>query len=85
MNDLPHTPLSAPRDIRLSVSDATLALLLAAKIHGTNQAVKATAKRCAKQLPRSKRSLMFTVIDSPQPLQLVGRIARSNLNSTAYD
>ena len=49
-------------------------MLLAAKIHGTNQAVKATAKRCAKQLPPSKRSLMFTVIDSPQPLQLVGRM-----------
>lgn len=53
------------------ISDAMLALLLAAKIHGTNAEVRATAKRCAQRLPRSKRFLMFSVIDSRDPLELI--------------
>nr|WP_296220567.1 hypothetical protein [Pseudomonas sp. UBA2684] len=51
--------------------DAILALLLAAKIHGTPKAVKNTAKRCAKLLPRSKRNFMFTVAESPRPLEMI--------------
>ncbi|AYC33029.1 hypothetical protein D3880_11935 [Pseudomonas cavernae] len=61
----------------MTIVDATIALLLAAKIHGTNEAIKATAKRCAKQLPRSKRDLMFSVIDSSNPLLLVDFLAKN--------
>jgi len=37
------------------------------RIHGTDNAIKATAKR----LPRSKLDLMFAVVDSNEPLKLV--------------
>ena len=55
----------------MTVSDATLSLLLAVKIHGTNAAVIATAKRCAQRLPRSKRFLMFSVMSSRNPIDFV--------------
>jgi hypothetical protein len=55
----------------LNLQDATLALFLAARIHGTDNAIKETAKRCAKRLPRSKRDLMFAIVDSSEPLKLV--------------
>lgn len=61
----------------MTIVDATIALLLAARIHGSNEAVKTTAKRCAKQLPRSKRDLMFSVIDSSNPLLLVDFLAKN--------
>jgi hypothetical protein len=61
----------------LNLTDATIALLLAAKIHGKDAAVKATAKRCCQNLPRSKRDLMFTVINSPEPLKLIDHIAKN--------
>jgi len=60
----------------VNLTDATIALLLAAKIHGTSAAVQATAKRCAQHLPRSKRDLMFTVMNSREPLKLVEHIAQ---------
>ena len=59
----------------MNLQDATLALFLAAHIHGTNTAIKATAKRCAKLLPRSKRDLMFAIVDSSEPLRLVNYLA----------
>lgn len=37
------------------LTDATLMLLLAARIHGTDEAVRASAKTVIKKLPRSKR------------------------------
>ncbi|MHA3818847.1 DUF7740 domain-containing protein [Pseudomonas sp. MAHUQ-55] len=40
-------------------------------MHGNNSAIKATAKRCAKLLPRSKRDLMHAIVDSSEPLRLV--------------
>ncbi|MCO6057969.1 hypothetical protein NG726_14980 [Pseudomonas sp. MOB-449] len=55
----------------VNLQDATLALFLAARLHGSNAAIKATAKRCAKLLPRSKRDLMFAIVDSSEPLRLV--------------
>ncbi|AVZ17427.1 hypothetical protein DBA97_03570 [Pseudomonas aeruginosa] len=61
----------------MTLLDATLALLLAAQIHCSDSAIKATAKRCAKRLPRSKRDLMFSIIDSSEPLQLVRYIAEN--------
>lgn len=59
----------------MTLQDATLALFLAARIHGSNPAIKATAKRCAKLLPRSKRDLMFAIVDSSEPLKLVNYLA----------
>ncbi|MDH0060105.1 hypothetical protein [Stutzerimonas stutzeri] len=61
----------------MNLTDATIALLLTAKIHGTNAAVQATAKRCSQRLPRSKRDLMFTVMNSREPLRLVEHIAQN--------
>ncbi|UXJ50143.1 DUF7740 domain-containing protein [Pseudomonas citronellolis] len=63
----------------MTLTDATIALLLTAKIHGTNKAVRATAKRCAQALPRSNRDLMFSIINSKEPLKLIAHIAE-NLN-----
>lgn len=60
---------------QMSLQDAVLALLLAAKIHGTNSAVRATAKRCAKNLPRSKRDIILNIAASSDPLKLVHYIA----------
>jgi hypothetical protein len=50
--------------------------MLAARIHGTDAAVRATAKRCVKLLPRSKRDLIYKVVDSRSPLELVSFLAR---------
>jgi hypothetical protein len=61
----------------VTLTDATIALLLAAKFHGTDIAVKATARRCSRHLPRSKRDLMFTVMNSREPLKLVQHIAQN--------
>ncbi|WP_236199519.1 DUF7740 domain-containing protein [Pseudomonas pseudonitroreducens] len=61
----------------MNLQDAVLALLLAAKIHGTDSAIKATAKRCAKQLPRSKRDILFSIAASSEPLKLVLHIAHN--------
>ena len=60
----------------MTLSDATLALLLAARIRRTDAAVRATAKRCVKLLPRSKRDLLYQVVDSITPLELVALMAR---------
>ncbi|MCY1278485.1 hypothetical protein D9M68_241500 [compost metagenome] len=59
----------------MTLVDAMLALLLAAKLHGSDAAVRSTAKRCAQRLPRRQRGMMFTVAASSTPLQLVRRIA----------
>jgi hypothetical protein len=61
----------------LTLQDATLALFLAARIHGKNSAIKVTAKRCAKLLPRSKRDLMFSIVDSNEPLKLINYLAEN--------
>ncbi len=60
----------------MTLTDATIALLLAARIHGTDTAVRATAKRCAKLLPRSKRHLLHLVVESKSPIALVGFLAQ---------
>ncbi|MGX1174380.1 DUF7740 domain-containing protein [Pseudomonas sp. R151218B TE3479] len=46
----------------MNLTDATLVLLLAARIHGTDEAVRASAKSVLKKLPRSKRDLIYKVI-----------------------
>lgn len=55
----------------MTLTDATLALLLAARIHGTDDSIRATAKRCLKHLPRSKREPLYQVVASRSPLDLV--------------
>lgn len=60
--------------------DTVLALILAARIHGTQKAVKTTAKRCAKLLPKTKRTLMLTIAKSPRPLALVA-VLRGSIGS----
>lgn len=60
-----------------TLTDAYLVLLLAATIHGTDAAVRDTAKRCAKTLPRSKRDMMYQIVNSKEPLKLVFHIAEN--------
>ncbi|WP_079767512.1 DUF7740 domain-containing protein [Pseudomonas nitroreducens] len=64
------------RDPFKTLSDATLALLLSARTHGTDAAVRVTAKRCVKLLPRRKRDLLYKVVESRNPLELVAFLAR---------
>ena len=61
--------------LAMNLTDATIVLLLAARIHGTDAAVRASAKSVVKKLPRSKRDLIYKVIDSQSPLELVGFLA----------
>lgn len=59
----------------MNLTDATIVLLLAARIHGTDEDVRASAKSVVKKLPRSKRGLIYKVIESHTPLALVGFLA----------
>lgn len=61
----------------MNLTDAVIALLLAARIHGTDQAVHATAKSIVKKMPRSKRGMIYKVIDSKSPLLMVELIAEN--------
>jgi len=55
----------------MTMNDAALVLLLAARLVGTDTAIREAAKRCAKCLPRSDRPLMFSIINSRNPLEVV--------------
>ena len=61
----------------MNLTDAIIALLLAARIHGTDQAVRTTAKIVVKKLPRGKREMIYKVIDSKNPLLMVELIAEN--------
>jgi len=61
----------------MNLTDATLVLLLAARIHGTDEGVRTAAKSVVKKLPRSKRDLIYNVIRSQSPLELVRHIAQN--------
>lgn len=61
----------------ITLMDAVIALLLADRIHGTDDSIRETAKRCAKLLPRSKRHLMYKVVESHAPHDFVIAIARN--------
>ncbi len=65
--------MSAP----MTLTDAVIALLLTVRIHGTDEAIRATARRCAKLLPRSKRDLMYKIVDSRSPHAFVVFMAES--------
>uniref|UniRef100_UPI00191BA26E DUF7740 domain-containing protein n=1 Tax=Pseudomonas paracarnis TaxID=2750625 RepID=UPI00191BA26E len=56
----------------MNLTDATLVLLVAARIHGTDEAVRASANSVVKKVTRSKRDLISRGIDSRSPLELVG-------------
>ncbi|KPX04987.1 hypothetical protein [Pseudomonas syringae] len=58
----------------MTLSDATLILLLADRIHGTDEAIREAAKRCVKKLPRSKRDLIYKVVDSSAPRELIAHL-----------
>lgn len=58
----------------MTLTDAMLVLLLAARIHGTDDGVRTAAKSVVKKLPRSKRDGIYKVIDSKSPLEMVGLI-----------
>ncbi|WP_236165631.1 hypothetical protein [Pseudomonas fulva] len=59
----------------MTLSDAVLVLLLAERIHGTNDAVRRAGKNVVKKLPRSKRDILYDLIDSPNPVKLIQHIA----------
>ena len=61
----------------MNLTDATLVLLLAARIHGTDEAVRAAAKSLVKKMPRSKREWIYKVIDCRSPLQFVEFLAQN--------
>ena len=60
----------------MNLTDATLVLLLAARIHGTDEAIRASAKSVVKKLPRGKRDLIYKVIDSRTPLDVVNYLSQ---------
>ncbi|PHN17275.1 hypothetical protein AO242_20845 [Pseudomonas sp. ICMP 561] len=59
----------------MNLSNATLVLLLAAKINGTDAGVRAAAKNVVKQLLRSQRDLTYLDIHSKQPIEMVWQIS----------
>ncbi|NWE45306.1 DUF7740 domain-containing protein [Pseudomonas gingeri] len=61
----------------MNLTDAVLILLLAARIPGTDEAVRASAKSCVKKLPRAKRDLIYNVINSRSPMELVAFLAEN--------
>ncbi|PYB76112.1 DUF7740 domain-containing protein [Pseudomonas soli] len=59
----------------MTLTDAIIVLLLAEKIHGTEEAIRSAAKNMAKRLPRSKRGLMYDIAGSKSPRDLIRHIA----------
>ncbi|MGA3797766.1 hypothetical protein D3C87_1653260 [compost metagenome] len=59
----------------MTLTDAVLILLLAERIHGTDDGVRQAAKNVVKKLPRSKRDIIYDVIASKSPMKLVQHIA----------
>lgn len=60
----------------MTLTDAILVLLLAYRIHGTDEAIRRSAKNVAKKLPRSKRDIIYSIADSKRPLDLLRHIAQ---------
>lgn len=59
----------------MTLSDAVLVLLLAERIHGTDAAIRRAGKNIVKKLPRSKRDILYKLIDNPTPAKLIQHIA----------
>jgi len=60
----------------MTLTDATLVLLLAARIHGTDDAIRRSAQSVAKTLPRSNRDIINDIADSKRPSELIRHIAQ---------
>lgn len=60
----------------MTLTDAIIVLLLAEKIHGTDEAIRRSAKNMAKKLPRSKRSIIYDIAESKSPRDLIRHIAQ---------
>lgn len=54
---------------------ATEPMDMRAGIHGTDNAVRKAAKNVVGKLPRSKRDVIYDIINSPHPVKLVRHIA----------
>ncbi|MFJ4155536.1 hypothetical protein ACIPZF_12180 [Pseudomonas sp. NPDC089752] len=59
----------------MTLSDAILVLMLADRIHGSDEAVRRAGKNIVKKLPRSKRDIIYELISSPRPKELIHHIA----------
>lgn len=59
----------------MTLIDAIIVLLLAEKIHGTEVAIRTSAKSMAKKLLRSKRGIMFDIAESKNPSDWMRHIA----------
>lgn len=59
----------------MTLSDPELVLLLAKRIHGTDNAVRHAGKNIVKKSPRGKRDILYDLFNSPAPLKLVQHIA----------
>ena len=59
----------------MTLTDAVIVLLLAERIHGTDEAIRKSAKNVAKKLPRSKRDLMYHIAESQRPSEMIRHIA----------
>ncbi|KYC24769.1 hypothetical protein WM94_08685 [Pseudomonas sp. ABFPK] len=59
----------------MTLTDAIIVLLLAEKIHGTEEAIRRSAKNMSKKLPRSKRGIMYDIAESKSPRDLMRHIA----------
>ncbi len=61
--------------LTMTLSDAVLVLLLAERIHGSDEAIRRAAKNVVKKLPRSKRDIIFQIVDAQNPRQLIQHVA----------
>lgn len=59
----------------MTLTAATIVLLLAEKIHGTAQAIRKSAKNMTERLPRSKRDLMYGIAEGKNPRDLMRHMA----------
>ncbi|HDS1047384.1 MULTISPECIES: hypothetical protein [Pseudomonas] len=61
----------------MTLSHAILVLLLAERIHGTDAAIRKAAKNVVKKLPRSKRDVIWSIIESNSPGDYIRHIAEN--------
>lgn len=60
----------------MTLMDAVIVLLLAERIHGTDDAVRKSAKNMAKRLPRSERDVMHEIVNSKKPSDVLRHLAQ---------
>ena len=67
-------------DAAVTLLDAVVCLALAAKIHGTDAAVRTAARRVCKRLSGPQRAVVRLVTESQRPLIVVEELLRDELN-----